>query len=221
MESVEGLRKLLSETGIGAESENARKLLNYLELLRKWNVRINLTASTEWPSLRPLFQESISAAKIYPPRASKHLDIGSGAGFPGIILGILVPRIRLELVESRGKRSVFLETVIHALGLENSIVHSERLDTVLSRCDRKRVWDCIGWKGLKLKTGELLELIQHANAHTQFWMFHGIELAVEDPLIVRRYLRLIRQEKYAGGRDWVLSIYSRQLPVARKLAAGI
>jgi 16S rRNA (guanine(527)-N(7))-methyltransferase RsmG len=214
MESVDGLKKLFGEIGIGAESGNARKLLNYLELLQKWNARINLTASTEWQSLKPLFLEGISAAKLYPPGARDHLDIGSGAGFPGIILRILVPRIRLELVESRGKKSVFLETVIEALDLENSVVHTERLDALMSRCNPQRIWDCISWKGLKLRTYELMGLMQHANAHTQFWMFHGRELAAEDPEIVGKYLKLLDQKKCGKGKNWVLSIYSCQSPVA-------
>jgi 16S rRNA (guanine527-N7)-methyltransferase len=214
MKSMDGLKKLFGETGIGPESENARKLLNYLELLQKWNARINLTASTEWQSLRPMFLEGISAAKIYPPRAGAHLDIGSGAGFPGIILRILVPGIRLELVESRGKKGAFLETVIDVLDLKKSVVHTERLDALLPRCDPEKIWGCISWKGLKLKTYELMELIQHAGAQTQFWMFHGRELAAEDPEIIGKYLRLLGREKCVGGRDWVLSRYSRRSAVS-------
>lgn len=210
MESVDGLKQLLNETGLTPESDSARKLLKYLELLQKWNTRINLTASTEWRSLKPLFLEGIMASRKYPPEAKFHLDIGSGAGFPAIILRILIPRIQLELVESRVKKGVFLETVIHALGLENCCVHTERLDTLLIRSDSEKVWDCITWKGLKLKTRELLDLLQHADARTQFWMFHGGELAVEEPEAVGKHFRLLGQEKFAGGKDWALSIYSGQ-----------
>jgi len=214
MESVDGLKHLLSEAGIVPESESARKLLKYLELLQKWNARINLTASTEWRSLKPLFLEGIRASKVYPPEARSHLDIGSGAGFPSIILRILMPRMQLELVESRGKKCSFLETVIHTLGLENSYVHAERLETLLLKCDSQKIWDCITWKGLKLNTRDLIGLLRHTNAHTQFWMFHGKELAVEDPEAIEKYFRLLRREKYAGGKDWELSIYSRRAAVA-------
>lgn len=213
MDSVDGLKQLLSKAGMAPDSESARKLLIYLELLTKWNARINLTASTEWRSLRPLFLEGMQASNSYPTRAGAHLDIGSGAGFPAIILRILVPRMKLELVESRGKKSSFLETVIHMLDLKNTHVHAERLETLLLECDPKRIWDCITWKGLKLKTDELLGLLQHSDDGTQFWMFHGREPAVEEPEALKRHFRLLGREKSGGEKDWMLSRYGRQTAV--------
>lgn len=210
MDSVDGLKQLLCENGMAAESAEANKLFIYLELLTKWNARINLTASVEWPSLRPLFLEGIEVSKIYPTWAETHLDIGSGAGFPAIILRILVPHMKLELVESRSKRSSFLETVIHVLDLRNAHVHAMRLGTLLTTWDPQQIWDCVTWKGLKLKTDELLGLLQHANDRTQFWMFHGKEPAVKEPETLMRHLRLLAQEKSSGGKGWMLSIYSRQ-----------
>jgi 16S rRNA (guanine(527)-N(7))-methyltransferase RsmG len=181
-----------------------------LELLKKWNARINLTANTEWRSIKPLFMEGIEASKIYPNWAGAHLDIGSGAGFPAIILRILLPRLNMELVESRRKRSSFLETVIHVLELKNTHVHSVRLDALLIECDRRKIWDCVSWKGLKLKMDELLGLLQHANDRTQFWMFHGKDPAVKRPEVLMRHLRLLQREKSSGRKDWMLSIYSRR-----------
>jgi 16S rRNA (guanine527-N7)-methyltransferase len=213
MDSANGLKQLLNETGFTPEMESTRKLLIYLKLLDKWNARINLTASTEWRSLRPFFLEGIEVSKIYPNWAGAHLDIGSGAGFPAIILRILLPRLKLELVESRGKKSSFLETVIHELDLKNAHVHPVRLDTLLMRCDAQKTWDCVSWKGLKLKTDELSGLLQHTNDRTQFWMFHGKEPAVKEPEILSRHFRLLGQEKAGGGNEWVLSIYSRQSAV--------
>lgn len=210
MDSIDGLKQLVSETGIAPESDIARKLLIYLELLTKWNARVNLTASTEWRSLRPLFLESMQASKIYPAWAGTHLDIGSGAGFPAIILRILVPRMKLELVESRSKRSSFLETAVHLLDLRNTHVHAVRLETLLLGRDPRMIWDCVTWKGLKLKTDELLGLLQHADDRTQFWMFHGREPAVKEPEALKRHFKLLGREKPGGGKDWMLSRYSRQ-----------
>jgi 16S rRNA (guanine527-N7)-methyltransferase len=213
MDSADGLKQLLEETGIAPESESARKILIYLKLLAKWNARINLTASTEWQSLRPLFLEGIRASKIYPNWANSHLDIGSGAGFPAIIIRILVPRMKLDLVESRSKKSSFLETAIHMLDLKNTHVHALRLKTLLMECGPKKIWDCITWKGLKLKTDELRGLLLHADDRTQFWMFHGREPAVKEPEILKRHFRLLGQQKAGGRREWLLSIYSRQSAV--------
>ena len=207
MESVDGLRQLLAEMRIAKDSKNGRQLFKYLDLLEKWNARVNLTASTEWSSLKRLFYEGIWASRIYPPEAASHLDIGTGAGFPAIILRILAPHIHLDMVESRGKKSAFLETVIHALDMKGAIVHAERLDSLLRRCEGTKTWDCISWKGVKLDSGDLLELRRYAHPHTQFWMFHGREPAVEEPEILEKNFTLLRQEKFPVNNDWALSMY--------------
>ena len=121
MDAADSLKRLLVRTGIGAESESGSKMLCYLRLLEKWNSRINLTASTEWSALGPLFEEGIWAARFYAGRrAAFHLDIGSGAGFPGVLLRILTPRMQLDMVESRSKRAAFLDSVIQEIGLSES-----------------------------------------------------------------------------------------------------
>jgi 16S rRNA (guanine527-N7)-methyltransferase len=208
MESANGLRNLLSEMEISAESNSAVHLLHYLRLLEKWNARMNLTARTEWSALRPLFYESIWASRHYPADSANHLDIGSGAGFPAIILKILLPQIRLDVVESRSKKGAFLETVAHALEMKETCVHVERLDSLLGRCDEAKVWDCVTWKGIRLGSRDLLELRRHANDRTQFWMFHGREPAVESPNVLEKNFTLLRREKSPENREWKLSIYA-------------
>jgi 16S rRNA (guanine(527)-N(7))-methyltransferase RsmG len=208
MESSEGLKhQLADEFGMALDSENARQLLLYLALLEKWNARINLTAGTDWSSIEALFREAILVSKIYPPSAVYHLDIGSGAGFPAIILRILIPHIQLEMVESRGKRIAFLETAVDALGMKETKVHSNRLGSFLQHCAGGKIWDCITWKGLKLSCSDLMELLKHAHLQTQFWMFHGKEPAIEDPAMFEPYFTHVRSERLPGKREWTLSIY--------------
>jgi 16S rRNA (guanine(527)-N(7))-methyltransferase RsmG len=209
MECAEGLKRLLGEFGISSESYGARQLLGYLELLEKWNARINLTAAREWAALEPLFREGIWASRLYPVEAHTHLDIGSGAGFPAIPLQILVPGVRMEMVESRAKRSAFLETVIHALGME-SCVHTERLDRFLSHCQGGGIWDCISWKGVKLLTRDVFELRLHAHPQTQFWIFHGRELAVEEPEAFESSFEPLWSKKLPGRKQWSLSAFLKR-----------
>ena len=207
MNSSDGLRRLLRESGISSESAYAQKLLGYLGLLEKWNARINLTAATEWASLEPLFREGIWASKQYPSEAINHLDIGSGAGFPAILLRILVPSIQLDLVESRAKKSAFLETVVHSLGLKGVWVHPERLDVFLRNSARSKAWDCVSWKGVRPSADDLLQLCTHTQAHTQIWIFHGREIAVEKPEIFGKSFVLYRNAKIPRRRESNLSIY--------------
>jgi 16S rRNA (guanine(527)-N(7))-methyltransferase RsmG len=208
MKSSDGLKRLLIESDIGWESECARRFMSYLALLEKWNRSVNLTASTEWSALKPLFLEGIWASKFYPSEAVSHLDIGSGQGFPAIVLRILIPRMQLEMIESRAKRSVFLDSVIHALEMNGTRVHFERLEVFLGHIGPNKVWDCITWKGVRLNSNELLKLRLHAHAGTQFWMFHGKEPAVKDPDPLENDFQLIQNKKCPFRREWRLSIYS-------------
>ena len=210
MKSAEGLKQLLKKSQIDLESECARRLIDYLELLIKWNRRINLTATTDWPYIEPLFREGIWASEFYPLHGITHLDIGSGAGFPAMILGILIPRIELELVESRAKRCAFLETAAYTLGMKNLRVYNKRLDAFLSDQTNKGMWDCVSWKGLKLNANNLFKLREHAYTNTQFWMFHGKEPALDTPDVIKSMFKLIRSEKFSSKQGWALSIYLPQ-----------
>jgi 16S rRNA (guanine(527)-N(7))-methyltransferase RsmG len=209
MDSVERLKTLFREQGLGEESPQLHKLLIYYALLKKWNARMNLTAAKERGDLESLFMEGIWASKIYPEHADLHLDIGSGAGFPAVILKILTPHIQLEMIESRSKKSLFLEAVMDALEIKGTRIFHERLETFL-QSDRGRAWDCITWKGVKLRTKDILKLLEHTHAGTQFWMFHGSKAALQDPGIINDVFKLLRTEKFPGRKEWFLSVYSRR-----------
>ena len=204
---MDSLEELLLHAGLQLESEPARGLRAFLVLLEKWNARVNLTASTGWKSVGPLLEEAVWAARLYPHEAVTHLDIGSGAGFPAIPLRILIPRMQLDLVESRTKRCMFLETAIGELGLGRTRVVHGRLDAFLVA--ENHSWDCISWKGLKLRTQDLLRLTDRSGAHTSFWMFHGREPAVEDAEALKRMLSLERREACPARKGWWLSEYRK------------
>jgi 16S rRNA (guanine527-N7)-methyltransferase len=205
--SAEDLNKLLEESGIRPDSESGAQMRAYLALLEKWDSAINLTASTEWSAINPLFLESIRASAFYPRGDVKHLDIGSGGGFPAIPLRILQPSMQLELVESRGKRCVFLETVVNQLEFREAVIHNMRLDELLHRVGEEKVWDCISWKAIKLAARDLEMLRSHAHSKTQFWVFQGKEMAVREPEAFAKDFTLLRNERLGCGREWNLSIY--------------
>lgn len=193
--------------GISAESAAARQLAAYLALLQKWNRHINLTGSAEWSRVGVLFEEAGWAAGLYPQDAATHLDIGSGAGFPAVVLRILVPRIRLDLIEGRLRRCMFLETVVQDLKLEGTRVLNVRLETFLE--EEPGSWDCISWKGIRLSTRSLRALAERAGGATRFWMFHAREPAAEDPETVEKLLNLVRREACPARPGWWLSEYRK------------
>jgi 16S rRNA (guanine527-N7)-methyltransferase len=96
----------------------------YLDLLVKWNNKINLTAEKAPDSiLRRHVFDSLQYSRAFKP-GSRMMDIGSGAGFPGIPLKIIFPEMLLVLVESQRKRCSFLETVVRELELvQTEVIH--------------------------------------------------------------------------------------------------
>tara|TARA_Y100000590_G_scaffold234818_1_gene264419 strand:- start:216 stop:848 length:633 start_codon:yes stop_codon:yes gene_type:complete len=101
---------------------------SYLDLLVKWNQKINLTSekSSQDILLRHIFDSLQYAAFI--SSQDEIVDIGSGAGFPGIPLKIIYPELVTTLIESQRKRCSFLETVISQLGLTAIKVINDRAE---------------------------------------------------------------------------------------------
>ncbi len=106
-------------------------LVNFEKELMDWNQKFNLTAIRDVESIRTKhFLDSYScvlAWKANPPR--RLIDVGTGAGFPGIPLKIIYPMMHVTLVESVGKKAMFCQHVIQTLGLEDiEVIHSRAED---------------------------------------------------------------------------------------------
>ena len=105
------------------------QLESYLGLLEKWQRRINLVAnSTLADAWQRHILDSAQLARFYPPNTKKILDVGSGAGFPGLVLAIL-GGVEVDLVESDQRKAIFLSTVINSLGL-TAKVYNQRVEAL-------------------------------------------------------------------------------------------
>ena len=102
----------------------------YARELQDWNLRVNLTAITEPHEIEVKhFLDSLSCLLALKPRAGdKLVDVGSGAGFPGIPLKIACPQLRVALVESIGKKAEFCRHIVRLLGLEGIEVIQARAE---------------------------------------------------------------------------------------------
>ncbi len=205
MESFDIYLKAFLGLGVTVDIEAVSRIEKYVSLLKKWNARINLIASNEWPLMKMFLQEGVWAAKFYSESFEYHLDIGSGAGFPAIPLKIVQPNIRMDLVESRFKRVSFLETVANELNLSRTKVHHCRLEEFLDA--NHSTWDCISWKAIKISENDLSILLKHSHPDTQFWIFHGKSLPVENVFEMENSLKLMRRETFPYKSEWTLSIY--------------
>ncbi|NLD50879.1 MAG: 16S rRNA (guanine(527)-N(7))-methyltransferase RsmG [Clostridiaceae bacterium] len=96
------------------------KFFKYKKILKEWNEKINLTAIEEDKEIiLKHFIDSMSIAKYYKNSDSKIIDVGTGAGFPGIVLKVVLPQLKVTLLDSLDKRVRFLNEVIQELDLED------------------------------------------------------------------------------------------------------
>lgn len=108
--------------------ETLQHLLNFLELLQRWNARTNLTAIRDEDTLvQRQIGESLWCVQHIPVHCTTLLDFGSGAGFPGIPIALLRPHILVTLAESQGKKASFLREAIRLMNLTNTQVWPGRV----------------------------------------------------------------------------------------------
>ncbi len=123
---------------LGGEPASAALLSQlqvYLDLLLRWNARINLTSvrDPEQIVIRH-FGESLFAARVLRDDGAfttfpiALADVGSGAGFPGLPIKLFAPELHLTLIESQNKKATFLKEAIRTLGLENAEVYAGRAE---------------------------------------------------------------------------------------------
>ncbi|HWR17358.1 MAG TPA: 16S rRNA (guanine(527)-N(7))-methyltransferase RsmG [Terriglobales bacterium] len=96
--------------------EHLEKLQTYLDLLLRWNAKMNLTAIREPEQIvMRHFGESLFLARLLPQSARTVVDVGSGAGFPGIPIAIARPELTITLIEAQQKKAIFLREAVRAV----------------------------------------------------------------------------------------------------------
>ncbi|MCX4351558.1 MAG: 16S rRNA (guanine(527)-N(7))-methyltransferase RsmG [Lachnospiraceae bacterium] len=131
--SMDLMKKDLEEFNILLDEQQINQFNKYYELLKEWNSFMNLTTIIEFDEvLKKHFVDSLSLVKVLPDLLQKDyslIDIGTGAGFPGIPLKIVFSNLKITLLDSLNKRVRFLNEVIDQLGLENiTVIHGRAED---------------------------------------------------------------------------------------------
>ncbi len=123
-----------AQLGLAMDAAGVERLLAYLAELMKWSRRVNLIArdTPEAQAVETHFLDSLTLLPFVDETEAPHLlDVGSGAGFPGLALACVRPDARFTLCEPRQKRVSFLRHVIRTLGLANVEVVAERVEAHL------------------------------------------------------------------------------------------
>lgn len=130
MDIKEILKSATADFKIQLNNLQLTQLEKYFELLVEWNEKINLTAITDAEGVAiKHFADSLTLFNyVDVPENSRVIDVGTGAGFPGIVLKIARPDIELTLLDSLNKRLVFLDNILTEIGLSAQLIHSRAED---------------------------------------------------------------------------------------------
>ena len=220
MYSLDSFKKGLEELEIELSEKQFQQFIAYYELLVEKNKVMNLTGITEWEEVvQKHFLDSLSlvfAVEMEP--GLKMLDLGTGAGFPGIPLKIAFPEVQMVLVDSLNKRIKFLQEVIDTIGLKGIKAYHGRAEEFAQKSEHREKYDvvvsravanlstlseyCIPFVGLggsfvAYKSGEIEEELE--NADNAIMMLGGTLASVEEFTLpdsdVKRSLVVIEKEE--------------------------
>ncbi|MCS7221283.1 MAG: 16S rRNA (guanine(527)-N(7))-methyltransferase RsmG [Anaerolineae bacterium] len=202
---MERLRQGARQMGIELTEEQLTCFRRFSDLLLEWNRRFNLTAmdSPEQVEVRH-FLDSLSCLTVLSQLASEEgaphlstspaaIDVGTGAGFPGLALKIAWPALRLTLLEATGKKVRFLEHVIAELGLRNVIAIHGRAEELAHQPEHRAVYDLALARAVA-SLSPLLELT------LPFLRLHGWLLAWKGPAAAAEAMASERALAVLGGR---------------------
>ncbi|MDW8058468.1 MAG: 16S rRNA (guanine(527)-N(7))-methyltransferase RsmG [Thermomicrobium sp.] len=145
--ALELVRRVAQELGAPLAPEQERAFRRYAELLLEWNRRINLTGIDDWPTIeRRLLAESIALLPLIDrvcggSAPCRLIDVGTGAGIPGIPLAIVRPSLAVTLLDATAKKVRFLELVTRELGLTGARPIHERAETLAHQPEHRGRYD--------------------------------------------------------------------------------
>jgi len=180
--------------GLRLDQRQIEQFARYSAELRTWNTRVNLTAITDEEGIVARhFLDSLRCALSWGDAPSSLIDIGSGAGFPGLPLKILRPELRVALVESVGKKAAFLRHMIAALDLRDVTVLTARAETVGRDPQHREQYDVVTARAV----AELATLAEYC---LPLCRVHGHVLAPKGSDIADEIARARTAIERLGGR---------------------
>lgn len=137
---IENLRALLAQGNIVLTDEAQDRLLAYHRLLLEWNARMDLTNVPEEEMALRHYADSLLplARKEWFPDGARLIDVGTGAGFPGMPLLILRPDLQITFLDALNKRILFLEDALKRLGLTAATLHARAEDAAKMAAHREQ-----------------------------------------------------------------------------------
>lgn len=192
--------------GVALSEAQQAHFAQYMALLTEWNAHTNLTGITDPVEIEVRhFLDSLSVVKACPMRPGlRVIDVGSGAGFPGLPLALVYPEIHVTLLESTGKKIAFLDHVIQALSLQNCVTLNARAEDAGHLRDQRAAYDLVVARAVARLPALLEYLLPLAKVGGRCVAMKGAATAQSEVDDARNALRTL------GGK--LLSIQSVALP---------
>lgn len=170
--------KKASEIGIDVQKHQSEQFQKYFEILTEWNKFMNLTAiKDEDGVLNKHFIDSVAVLKKgYIKSGDSVLDVGTGAGFPGLPIKIMMPDIKLVLLDSLQKRLKFLNEVINKLGIQDVSLYHGRAEEYSRKKEFREKFDIVTARGVA-------ELNKLAEITLPFVKVGGLFMAYKGPAV--------------------------------------
>lgn len=221
---TERLQAGLERLGVAADGVTLDRLARYHALLTEWNARIDLTAVLDPEEMvdRHYLDSAAPLALGLIPQGARVIDVGTGAGLPGIPLCILRPDLRVTLLDAQRKRVTFLQAAIEALDLPAQAVHMRAEDA--ARDEARREAYEVAVSRAVAATPTLLELtlpFVRVGGRAIAWKGPGLQAELEQ---ARRAAHLLGGalegvlDAPVPGRDWqhVLLVCAKRQKTARQ-----
>ncbi|MCI0844821.1 MAG: 16S rRNA (guanine(527)-N(7))-methyltransferase RsmG [Chloroflexi bacterium] len=150
-----------AQLGVALSEEQLDQFETYYRELADWNQRVNLTSIIEYEDVQVKhFLDSLTVcltAREYLAGPVRVMDVGAGAGLPGLALKLAFPDLKIALVESAKKKAAFLHHIVETLGLEDVSVYTGRAEDLAREKDLRDAFDLVAVRALA-KLPLLLEL---------------------------------------------------------------
>lgn len=204
------IARRVMRAGIVIGPEVIHDLAAYVELLFRWNRRMNLTALA-WDDrgLDRLIIEPLAAAQRLPAGAMSIIDIGSGSGSPAVPMKLAVPRVGLRMVESKTRKGAFLQEVVRQLGLSDTEILTCRYEDLPTRSGLREAADVVTVRAVRVDDRSLKCLQQLVRGGGSVFLFKGASEQFQ-PKAVRPPLR------YYGTYSLLDSLQSRLVVLVKK-----
>ena len=149
---MERLLRGAGKLGIALDASQLDRFEGFYDQIVDWNRRINLTSVTDYEEVQTRhFLDSLSVTSAIPaemPRGTRLLDVGSGAGLPGVPLAIAHPGLSVTLLEATEKKAAFLHHVVDKLGLDGVDVVTGRAETLAHDAGLRERFDMVVSRGV-------------------------------------------------------------------------